>query len=706
MRCLQCHHENASDAKFCNQCAAPFAPLAVQSMKRETESEGRVYATLPFVEAILQREKRVTYRKIKYVFGLDDSLLSEIREELLLRQVAVDEEGKVLVWTGETPVVTSSVTTVPDQLAIAEPTAIPSPITTVASLPGNAIDSEANEPPPLSDSPPIEALPDEPVTVSEVIRSTPEAERRQLTVMFCDLADSTALSQELDPEDLREVIREYQHTTAEVIQQYEGHIAQYLGDGLLIYFGWPGAHEDDAQRALHAGLGIVEAMMTTLNPHLKHEYGVQLTVRLGIHTGPVVVGEMGGGDRLENLATGETVNIAARLEGLAQPNTVVISSVTARLVQEKFRLEDLGPHELKGVTEPMAVFRVLGPSEMRRDEDESVPNSGVVLVGRDEEIGLLRRRWEQSRDGPGQVVLLTGEAGIGKSSLVTILRDDVGRKGAIRITLRCSPYHANSALHPIIEHLQYMTHWRPDVTPDEMADRLEQVLHTTRWPLAEAVPLIAELLALSLPPARYEPLRLSPQQRRQQTYDLLVAWLLEEAECQPVLIVWEDLHWADPSTLELLGVLIEQTPTVPMLQLLTCRPEFTSPWPSRSHLTSITLNRLERLQVEALITQQTNGKALPVDVVEHIVAKTDGVPLYVEELTKMLVDSDLLREEVDQYMLTGPLTTMSIPDTLQDSLMARLDQLNTAKELPPVQAEQSRATPCCAPRRQAAAAGT
>jgi class 3 adenylate cyclase len=244
---------------------------------------------------------------------------------------------------------------------------------------------------------------DESIIPSEPTRTAHEAERRQLTVMFCDLADSTKLSQQLDPEDLREVIRAYQHTSAEVIQRFDGYIAQHLGDGLLIYFGWPRAHEDDAQRALHAGLGIVKAITTTLNPRLKQEKGVQLTVRLGVHTGPVVVGQMGSDGRQENLATGETVNIAARLEGLAQPNTVVVSSVTERLVRGAFALDDLGPHELKGVTEPMAVFQVIGPTEMYRDADESLPDGGVFLVGRDEEVGLLLRRWEQAKEGLGRV---------------------------------------------------------------------------------------------------------------------------------------------------------------------------------------------------------------------------------------------------------------------------------------------------------------
>jgi class 3 adenylate cyclase/tetratricopeptide (TPR) repeat protein len=498
--------------------------------------------------------------------------------------------------------------------------------------------------------------------------------------MFCDLADSTKLSQQLDPEDLREVVRAYQASAAEIIQQYEGHLAQYLGDGLLIYFGWPVAHEDDARRALHAGLEIVEAITTTLNPRLEQAKGVQLTVRLGVHTGPVVVGEMGGGRRHENLATGETVNIAARLEGLAAPNTVMISHVTARLVRDAFALEDLGPYELKGVAEPMPVFRVLRPTESRYDEDEHMPEGGAFLVGRDEEVGLLLRRWEQAKEGLGQVVLISGEAGIGKSSVVATIRHHLAAAGYTRITFRCSPYHTNSALYPVVMHLEQMLGFDRDQTSGTKLDKLEQALSTTSFPLEESVPLVAMLFAVPLED-RYVSPTMSPQQQRQQMLDTLVGWLMETSEKQPVLAVWEDLHWADPSTLEMLGLVLEQTPTVPMLHVLTFRPEFEPPWTTRSHMTPITLNHLERPQVEALITHLAGGKSLPAEVMQHIVAKTDGVPLYVEELTKMLLESDRLREEGGQYVLTGPMATVTIPDTLQDSLMARLDQMHTAKEV-------------------------
>ena len=424
MQCLQCRHENASDAKFCNQCAAPFAPVcatcghknttdakfcnqcgaalkastsaldSVQSTRREVESESRFQALLLAVTPLLQREGRVTYRTLKYIFGVDDRLLSDLREELLLRQVAIDERGQVLVWTGQPSLTPLPMVTLPNQAILAEPTVTPPSFT--------ALEAEPHGPTGSAETISTEAFRDEPAVPPSLLRSAPEAERRQLTVMFCDLVGSTDLSGKLDPEDLREVVRAYQETAAEVIQRYEGYIAQYLGDGLLIYFGFPVAHEDDAQRAIYTGLEIPKAI-ADLNTRLLVNYGVELAVRIGIHTGPVVVGEIGGGGRHEDLALGETPNIAARLESLAQPNTVVMSHVTARLAPHHFKLEDLGAHELKGVTEPIGVLRILGPTTMRRDEDESPPDGGAFLVGRDEEVGLLLRRWEQSKEGVGQI---------------------------------------------------------------------------------------------------------------------------------------------------------------------------------------------------------------------------------------------------------------------------------------------------------------
>ena len=319
---------------------------------------------------------------------------------------------------------------------------------------------------------------------------------------------------------------------------------------------------------------------------------------------------------------------------------------------------------------------------MRQTDEEGV-GTGVVtaLVGRDEEIGLLLRRWEQSKEGFGQVVLINGEPGIGKSALADVLRERVASEGYTRATYHCSPYHTNSALYPVITHLQRLWRWERDDTPTEKLDRIEETLRTTSLPLKEIVPLFAALFSLPLPEGRYPSLGLTPQQEKQQTQDALVAWLLEEAERHPMLVVYEDLHWADPSTLEIIGLLVEQVPTAPMLTVLIFRPQFVPPWSNRSHMTPITLNRLERPQVEVMITQLGGGKALPAKVVQHIVARTDGVPLYVEELTKMLLESDFLQEEADHYALAGELSGVAIPATLQDSLMARLDRLPMVREV-------------------------
>jgi class 3 adenylate cyclase/predicted ATPase len=568
------------------------------------------------------------------------STFEVLKDELIYGQrLAVDEDGRVLVWTGG------------------------------ADLPPNAT------------SPVLQPTqPSAPQAVAAPVAPPPaDAERRQLTVLFCDLVDSTRLASQIDPEDYREVVRAYQQTCAAVIQRFEGHIAQYLGDGLLVYFGYPQAHEDDAQRAVRTGLDIVQAM-ATLNHRLAQEQGVRLAVRIGIHTGLVIVGEVGGGSRQEQLALGETPNLAARLQGLAAPDTVVVSPATFRLVRGYFTAQELGAHSLKGVTAPVQVYRILRESAAQSRLDIAGPSGLTPLVGRESEVLLLLERWAHSQDGRGQVVLLSGEAGIGKSRLVEVLRERVIGQGATRMVFRCSPYHQQSALFPVIEHVQRVLHWHHDAAPEARIEALEQALRTSRLPLEEVIPLFAALLSLPHP-AYYPPLNLPPQRQRQKTHDALVAWLLAETEQQPVLAVWEDLHWADPSTLELLGLVLDQVPTARMLTLLTCRPEFLPSWASRSHLTQVTLTRLGHPQVEAMITSLTGGKALPAAVVEQIVARTDGVPLFVEELVKMILESGLVREEGDHYVLTGPLPPLAIPSTLHDSLMARLDRLATVKEV-------------------------
>ena len=490
-----------------------------------------------------------------------------------------------------------------------------------------------------------------------------------------------ALAAQLDPEDLRGVVRAYQDTCAKVIARFEGHIAQYLGDGLLVYFGYPRAHEDDAQRAVTAGLGMIEAV-GQLNTRLAQERSVQLAVRLGIHTGLVVVGEMGGGSRHEQLALGDTPNLAARLQGLAAPNTLVISAATLPLLGGFFVCQSLGTSLLKGFAQPLEVYQVLYES-MARSRLEAAGSTGLTpLVGREQEVGLLLERWAQVKDGLGQVVLLSGEAGIGKSRLVHVLKEQVASEPQAWLTpCQCSPYHQNTALYPMIDLLERVVlRFDRNETPQQKLNKLEGHVVQYGLPLAETVPLLASLLSLPLP-ADYAPLSMSPAQQKQQTMHVLLTTLLRIAAQQPVLFVMEDLHWVDPTTLEFLTLLVDQGPTARILALLTFRPDFSPPWAGRSHLTQVTLPRLPRRQATAMMDRVAHGKALPPEVVAQVVAKTDGVPLFVEELTKMVLESGLLQEQEDRYALTGPLPPLAIPSTLHDSLMARLDRLATVKSL-------------------------
>jgi TOMM system kinase/cyclase fusion protein len=603
------------------------------------------FAVVDQVIELLRSRGRVSYRALKRQFALDDAFLDDLKAEIVeVQQLAVDQAGTMLVWTG-------------DGGELPEPPPRLSPSTPPPPIP------EAQEPQPRAEP------------------RAPEAERRQLTVLFCDLVDSTALASQLDPEELREVVRAYQDTCAKVIARFEGHIAQYLGDGLLVYFGYPQAHEDDAQRAVRSGLGMVEAV-GQLNTRLEQEREVRLAVRLGIHTGLVVVGDVGGGTRQEQLALGETPNIAARLQGVAAPNTLVISAATLPLLGGFFACQSLGTHLLKGFVQPMEVYQVLYES-MARSRLEAAGRTGLTpLVGREQEVAVLRERWAQVKDGLGQVVLLSGEAGIGKSRLVLVLKEQVATEPHAWLTpCQCSPYYQNTALYPMIELLERVAlRFEREESPEQKLRKLEGFLVQYGLPLAEAVPLFAALLSLPLG-ADFAPLTFSPEQQKQQTLHALLTILLRIAAQQPVLFVMEDLHWVDPSTLELLTLLVDQGPTARILALLTYRPDFSPPWTGRSHVTQVTLPRLPRRQTAELTVRVAHGKALPPEVVEQVAAKTDGVPLFVEELTKMVLESGLLQEREGRYALAGPLPPLAIPATLHDSLMARLDRLAAVKAM-------------------------
>jgi class 3 adenylate cyclase/tetratricopeptide (TPR) repeat protein len=508
-----------------------------------------------------------------------------------------------------------------------------------------------------------------------------QAERRQLTVMFCDLVGSTALSTGMDPEDLRDVIASYQSRCSAAIKRYDGFVAKYMGDGILVYFGYPRAHEDEAERSARAGIDIVDAM-AELNAAVPRPPGVELAVRIGIATGPVIVGDLiGEGTAQETAVHGETPNLAARLQALAQPNQILISAATRTMLGDHFDLADLGAYELKGFAEPVPAWRVLSAREVESRFAATRTGSFAPLVGRQEETGLLLRAWEGSRHGRGQVVLIQGEAGVGKSRLVEGLREATD-KDHIWVAIRCSPFHTASAFHPIIEHLKRVFGWQPEDTAQQHLAKLEAGLGGfNTLPRSESVRVFADLMSVPVPEDRYPRLSMTAQQQRDATLDAIVAWLIEMAEGTPVLMAWEDLHWADPTTLETLGMLIEQVPTAPLLVVATYRPELTPPWPQRSHMIPITLNHLERLEVETMVGHLAGGRPLPGEVVDHIVAKSDGVPLYVEELTKAILGSGVLEASGDAYVLTGSLAQLHIPATLQDSLMARLDRAPRLREV-------------------------
>ena len=466
-----------------------------------------------------------------------------------------------------------------------------------------------------------------------------------------------------------------------VIARFGGHIAQYLGDGLLIYFGYPLAHEDDARRAVRAGLGMIEAL-EQLNRGLTLTPGVRLAARVGVHTGLVVVGEMGGADRRERLALGETPNVAARLQGLATPNAVVVSEATFRLLGGFFICEPLGTPSLKGLSQPMAVYRVVDESRARSRLEAAGAGGLTPLVGRDSDFSRLVGCWTSATDGSGRVVLVSGEAGIGKSRLVEALRERVATESLSWLTpCQCSAYHQNSALYPVIDCLERTAlGFEREESAQAKTDKLVAFLGRYDLPLPEVVPLFTDLL--SLPPADgYAPLTLSPEAQKAQTLQALLTILLRRAAREPVLFVVEDLHWVDPSTLELLSLLVEQGPTARILALFTFRPDWRPPWSGHAGLTEIALRRLPREEVEKVIRQVARDKKLPSEVVDQIVAKTDGVPLFVEELTRMVLESGLLREGEERYELNGPLPPLAIPTTLHDSLMARLDHLAAVKSL-------------------------
>jgi class 3 adenylate cyclase len=491
--------------------------------------------------------------------------------------------------------------------------------------------------------------------------------------MFCDLVGSTELSEALDPEDLRNVLQTYQQSCGKVVQRYEGHVAQYLGDGLMVYFGWPKAHEDDAGRAVRAGLDIVNVLKTAPT-------STQLRVRIGIATGPVVVGDTGAGDAsVPKAAVGETPNIAARVQALAGAGEIMIGASTHRLAGGAFEYEDFGEHSLKGIVDPMRVWRVMRDSGIESRFEARRAAGLTPLVGREHEIGLLMERWQQAKDGEGQVVLLSGEPGVGKSRITQALRERIARDPHVRLRYQSSPYHANSAFHPIIVQIARAADFERDDTPVSKLDKLEALLERFANDALRVAPLFAALL--SLPLERFPPSDLSPQMQKEGTIASFIEQTFALSHQRPVLMVFEDVHWLDPSTLEALTAIIDRIQGARVLLVVTYRPEFEPPWSGYNHVTMHELNRLSRRQGADLAAKVAGDKTLPTEVLDQIVSKTDGVPLFVEELTKTVLEAGFLREADGAYVLDAPLPPLAIPTTLQDSLMARLDHLSPVKEI-------------------------
>jgi class 3 adenylate cyclase len=498
------------------------------------------------------------------------------------------------------------------------------------------------------------------------------AERRQVTVMFADLVGSTALSARMDPEDLREVISAYQKSVAETVRRSDGFVAKYMGDGVLAYFGYPQAHEDDAERAVRAGLELIGAVTALRSP-------ASLQTRVGIATGLVVVGDLiGSGEAQERGIVGETPNLAARLQGIAEPNTVVIAEDTRRLLGNLFELEDLGSRDLKGITGPVRAWGALRARSVESRFEALRATGLTALIGREEETELLLRRWSRAKTGEGQVVLACGEAGIGKSRLTAALLERLANEPHTRLRYFCSPQHTDSAFYPVIGQMERAAGLAHGDLPQTRLDKLDAVLAQTTTSIEDAA-LFAEMLSLPND-GRYPVLDLAPQQRRQRTLEALICQLETLTGRGPVLMIFEDAHWVDPTSLEVFGRTVDRIKTLPVLLIVTFRPEFNAPWVGQSHVTSLTLNRLGEREAAAMVARLAGNKELPADVMAEIVERTDGIPLFVEEMTKAVLEAES-EGAARRAVAAVPPPAMAIPASLHASLMARLDRLGPAKEV-------------------------
>jgi class 3 adenylate cyclase len=517
----------------------------------------------------------------------------------------------------------------------------------------------------LRESPAVVAVPAAPIEPS----GAAAAERRQVTILFCDVVGSTELATRLDPEDLREVLDAYRRCVAEVLARFGGFVAKYMGDGVLAYFGYPQAHEEDTEQAVRAGLAIVEAVGRLALPH-------RLEVRLGIATGLVIVGDLIGlGAAQEQAVVGETPNLAARLQALAEPNTVVIAAATRRQIGDLFELRDLGPQALKGFAGASEAWKVLGESEVA-SRFEALRSRATPLIGREEELELLLRRWQQAKAGEGRVVLLSAEAGIGKSRLAEALRERIAGEPHRRLRYFCSPHHSESALYPIIGQLERAAGFARDDTPAAKWRKLTVLFADDGS--TDDLALLADLLSLAAGPGTA--VGLTPQQKKERTFEALMRLLDDLARQRPVLMVFEDLHWMDPTSRELLDRAIARVERLPVLLIASFRPDFQPSWTGLPHVTMLALNRLGRRDGATLVERIAGTAALPADLIAEVVERTDGVPLFLEEVTKALLETAGGADGATaRGIIAGiPGERVAVPPTLQASLLARLDRLGPA----------------------------
>jgi class 3 adenylate cyclase/predicted ATPase len=588
---------------------------------------------------LLKREGRVSYRALRIRFNLDDDYIDALKDEIIgAKRLARDENNRILVRIDE---------------PLTEP------------------------PPPATDPKPPDSVSSTitvPLTVSDPDALSHPGERRHVTVLFADISGFTALSETMDPESVRDLMNACFSRLVPVVEKYGGTIDKFIGDEIMVLFGAPIAHENDAERAIRTGLEMIEALTA-----FDSKKGINLGLHCGINTGLVVAGGVGAGTKQNYSVMGDAVNLAARLREAAKKGEVLIGPMTHRLTQALLTCEPTEPLRIKGKADSVCAYRVLGLQEGTQDRNDTRRGIATPLVGRESEVALLLQRWGRVKNGEGQVVLLSGEGGVGKSRLLQSIREHVEKDAPTRLECRCSPYHMNSALYPVVDLLEYVMGFARKDSPDEKLQKLESTLRQYSSCLQETVPLFAALLSFPLSVDRYPQLTLTPQIQRQKSLEAILAMLLELASQKPMLFIVEDLHWIDPSTIELLTSIVKHGPTACIYTLFTSRPGFVSAWMDYPDLTRITLPRLPASDVESLIKGVTGGKPFPSEVVKQIVSKTDGVPLFVEELTKMVLESGQLRDHGDRYEWVGQLNSLAIPDTLQASLMARLDRLGEGK---------------------------